>query len=97
VSASERNEFQRMFIGLARGRIERAREALEALPSEDRATEVRRELHTLKGEANLVGLRDIAALAEEAEDLFERGVQARVFDALERVRATIEALAERMK
>jgi chemotaxis protein histidine kinase CheA len=61
-----------MFIGLARTRLDRASLALERLdrdPRGDLTVDLRRELHTLRGEANLLALTHIAEVAGRAEDL----------------------------
>lgn len=66
-----------MFAELARGRITRTRAALEELasdPSSPNAIEVvTRELHTLKGEAQLMKQTEVAALAGEMEQRFRSG------------------------
>ena len=54
------------FIDTARGRLSRSRELLAQGEMSD-AVDLITELHTLAGEAAILGLRDIAALAQEAE------------------------------
>lgn len=54
------------FIDTARGRLQRSRALLDQGEMSD-AVDLITELHTLAGEAAILGLRDISALAHEAE------------------------------
>jgi chemotaxis protein histidine kinase CheA len=64
-------KFLPQFVSLARARLDAARAvAAPAGPRDDDATKkVVRELHTLAGEAGLLGLKDVVPLARKCEQL----------------------------
>lgn len=61
---------QELFLRVATQRLDRLEGLLERLPEEAALAELRRELHTLKGEANVIGRRDVGRLVHLLEDAF---------------------------
>ncbi len=93
-------KFLPQFTELARDRVQRAYEA-SARPDEPTLTVVARELHTIAGEAGLLGLAAIVPIARNAEEHAKRlrddragADQAGAFvGALDELRAALDALA----
>jgi two-component system chemotaxis sensor kinase CheA len=104
VAVAHTDELLRDFESEAQERLERLEELLLAAPSaapggvRELVDGIRRELHTLKGNAGMMGLGDLQAAAHAMEDLVgdlesPRPRVERLLAALDRLRALLKAVA----
>ncbi len=90
-------ELLALFLEEAGDRVDRIIELAARMNGESPPTQLRRELHALKGASRMMGLAEIAEACHRAEDLFEGpdpAPRAELKIHLERVRSLVEALAE---